>query len=65
MAADWDKDLWIQRQAHGIIPSLPEDPEEAIQVLEYAKKYVAEMAEPRRKARMHSLRVVEKEEPGA
>ena len=40
------QDYWLRRQALRIVNELPEDPVQALQILEYAKKFHAELLTP-------------------
>ena len=44
--SDKGHDYWLRRQALRIVNELPEDAADALQILEYAKKFHAELLVP-------------------
>lgn len=60
-AKDDDKEArerWEKRQAVQIIGQLPEDPEAAMRVLEFARELLTDFLGPRPQQRVHSVKVV-------
>ena len=43
---DKGREYWLRRQALRIVNELPEDAADALQILEYAKKFHAELLTP-------------------